>query len=280
MRLPHVPEGSMAQTGRALPILAETRVTSPVKTASQARPPSPASSGFVRSFLSRSNTAPLVCVLLRGDPILVEWGTLTWCQWPTATMSNHLPQLPTCPRQVLHCRLVPLHTPRGNLFDPEPLLAHTLLDDGHGCPRGGHIGRCANTEEWGVGGVDTGRLRTTANRSCTPCSLGVLSMAGHTVTSGEPDPPGRGLDTPGSRRMCRQRLAWLFAATLFSVETVQSLPLVVGVEILSNFPTPGCRTQLPSSSVDCSSRKHGATGSWSVPRILLLRCVDGAASPF
>ena len=206
-------------------------------------------------------------------------------------MSGHLPQLPTCARQVLRffptkekqrsvtnqspdlgqthswtlsllllCRLVPLHTLRGNLFDPEPLLAHTLLDDGHGCPRGGHIGRYANTEEWGVGGVDTTRLGTTANRSCTPCLLGVLSTwrmrEGRTVTSGELDLPERGLATPGSRRMCRQWHAWLCAATLFLVERVQSLPLVVGVEIPSNSPTPGCRTLLPSSSVDNSS-PHG-----------------------
>ena len=30
---------------------------------------------------------------------------------------------------MLLCRLVPPHTPRGNLFDPVPLLAH-LLDGG------------------------------------------------------------------------------------------------------------------------------------------------------
>ena len=113
--------------------------------------------------------------------------------------------------------------PRGNLFDPEPLLAHTLLDDGHGCPRSGNIGRCAITEEWGVEGVDTTRLGTTANRSCTPCLLGVLSTwrmrEGRTVTFGKLDPPGRGLATPGSRRMCRHGLR--------------------GSLLPSNYPTPG-----------------------------------------
>ena len=76
---------------------------------------------------------------------------------------------------------------------PSPASSATqnpcTLDDGHEHPRGGHICRCARSEEWGVGDVDTTRPGTTASRSCTPCSLRVLSTwrnrEGRTVTLGE-----------------------------------------------------------------------------------------------
>ena len=116
--------------------------------------------------------------------------------------------------------------------------------------KGGHIGRCASTEEWGVGGADTSRPATDCTLFTGSAVRGGCEMAA--VIFGEFDPLGRGLATQGPRRMCPQ-LAWLFSASLFWVETVLSLPLDAGVEIPSKFPTLGCRTLLPSSSVDNSS---------------------------
>ena len=60
--------------------------------------------------------------------------------------------------------------------------------------------KCAKTEDG-----------TIANQLRKPCSLEVLSTwrmrEGRTVTSGEVDPPARGLATPSSRRPCPQQVS-------------------------------------------------------------------------
>ena len=112
--------------------------TSAAKTTNRARPPSPASSGYVRSFrrLATSSAAPsLSAALLLALP--------GWCRWLPglhATRKARQPRLRVCGHRQ---RPGPQRIPVGNPSFPRPLPRHTLDDGGQTCQVGGLIGRCA-----------------------------------------------------------------------------------------------------------------------------------------
>ena len=91
---------------------------------------------------------------------------------------------------------------------------------------------------------------------------------GRIVTFGELDPPGRGLATPGFRKnVSSTGLRGPLLPPSFGLRRFHLSLLSRGVEIPSNFPTPGCRTLLPSSSVDNSSPHENMV--LSRPRIIV-----------
>ena len=275
MRLPHAPEGSTAQIGRDLANPCRNCAISPdqwpptsaAKTTSRARPPSPANSGYVRSFLGDLSPTLLHwwCAFCCGVTRLGGVGTLTLCRWRTvllAMMSSHLPQIPTCAQPApVNCCVVcnvqisdehirghspscfsAAHSKKNPLRPRTPAYAHAL----RWWPWRSKRTYRQVREHRGMGN----RMRR-HNKTRNDCeSILHILFTGNAVHVADARGPHCDLwrtwsawekfATLGSSRMCRQRHAWLFATTLFSVETVQSLPHVAGVEIPSNFPTPGC----------------------------------------